>query len=474
MTIKTGFVNRKTELEYIEREFGKGDFRFISIIGRRRLGKTRFIGEFLKDKSGFCYILVPELNDPDVRLEVARSFYEKFGISFFGTPSWDEIFEKLFRYSLKERVIVVFDEFQRFARINKGIFSYLQKNIDRYASQSGLFLLVSGSSIGMMQEIFEHAAPLYGRRTGQMGFESFRFFALEDWFPELSVEDRVYIYAIYGGTPKYLEEIESGELRENLGKLLSRTGVLYNEPETLLKTEISESNTYFNILKNISAGTARPSEIAEKSGIKATSIDYYLKVLINDLDLVKKEVPVCEKKASRKGIYLMNDSFFRFWFRFVYPNLSELEIGNPGRLLDKIDAELDTFTGQAFEEISRQFLIELNRAGKLPFTFGKIGRQWGKFQGEAGKNTYEIDLAALNENTKEILFCECKWQKQKIGPEVLAQLIEKAKYVNWHDKDRKEYFAVISRAGFTEKAEMFAEEKGVFLFTPEDFEGIRA
>ena len=472
MAIKSEFINRTKELEYIENEYSKGDFRFISLIGRRRLGKTRFIGKFLEGKEKYCYILIPEFNGPDTRMEVAKSLHESFGLSFLGLPSWDEIFESLFSFSCEERIIVVFDEFQRFSRIDNSIFSYLQKHIDRSASNSKLFLIVSGSSIGMMHQIFEYASPLYGRRTGQMFFDAFRFSALTDWFPELSLDMCVYIYSIYGGTPKYLEEVESSVLQDNIKVLLSGTSVLYNEPELLLKTELRESNTYFNILKNIASGIVRSSEIAESSGIKSTSIDYYLSVLINDLDLVRKEVPVCDKKSSRKAVYWINDNFFRFWFRFIYPSISELEIGSYERVMRKIDSELDTFTAPVFEDICKQFLIELNRNELLPFVFEKIGRQWGKFKGEPGKNVYEIDLVAINSNSKEILLTECKWNKQKVGSEVITELLYKAEYVNWYSRERKEYFAVFSRSGFTPAAQSLAKERGVLLFDLGDIGGV--
>jgi AAA+ ATPase superfamily predicted ATPase len=470
MTIKSEFINRERELEYFDEEYEKGDFRFISVIGRRRLGKTRLIREFLEDKSDFCYLLIPELNDEEVRLEIAANFHDKFGLSFLGIPSWDELFEKIFQLSEKKRLILIFDEFQRFFDINKSIFSYLQKQIDNYAAGSKLFLIVSGSSIGMMHRIFDYAAPLYGRRTGQLSFEPFGFYALKEWFPNLSPVQRVHIYAIYGGTPKYLEEVEHKTPADSLNKILSRTSLLYSEPETLLKTEVQDSNTYFNIMKVIASGTTTPSEIAISSGIKSTSIDYFLTVLRNDLDLICRETPVCEKKPTKKVIYLIKDNFFKFWFRFLYPNYSELEMGNTDLVLSKIEAELDRFTGPAFEEITKQFLVALNRQGKLPFTFGKIGKQWGKFRGETGKNIYEINLAALNESTREILFCECKWQKQPVGKEVLEELAAKAKFVDWYRTERREYFVVMAREGFTEEAKRLAEGKGILLFSLTDLD----
>ena len=472
MTIKSEFINRKDELKYLEEEYNKQDFRFISVVGRRRLGKTRLIQEFITNRSNYNYFLVPELNDMDTRLELSGKFHESFGLSFIGTPSWNEIFEKLFVHSQNRQMIVIFDEFQRFFNINKGIFSLLQEFIDRYAKDSGMFLIVSGSSIGMMHKIFDHASPLYGRRTGQLYFQPFNFFALKEWFPSFPTNRLVEIYAIYGGTPKYLEDVESRDVMVNIQRMLSGTGILYNEPEILIKTEISDSYSYFNILKYISKGVSRSSEIAASSGLKTTSIDYYLNVLIKDMDILKKEIPVTEQEKSKKSIYLIKDNFFRFWFRYIYPNYSELEIGNTSRVMEKITAELNTFTGRSFEDIAQQFLIELNRSNKLPFVFGKIGRQWGRFRGEKGKNTYEIDIVALNENTKDILFCECKWENKKTDAGVLEDLQKKSGFVNWYPGERKEYFAVISKAGFTRRAEKFAEQEGFLLFDLGDFENV--
>lgn len=470
MTIKQKFINRKDELKYLNDEYEKNDFRFISIIGRRRLGKTRFIEEFLKNKHDYCYFLVPELNDLDARLEVSKKLHESLGISFIGTPSWDDIFAKLFTESQDRRMIVVFDEFQRLLNINKSIYSFLQRSLDKYAKRSKMFLIVSGSSIGMMYKIFDHASALYGRRTGQLYIQPLGFFALKDWFPDLSMEKLINIYMIYGGTPKYLEEAENGDIIENIQRILSKNSILYNEPENLIKTEISDSNTYFNILKHISKGVSRSSEIATSSGLKTTSIDYFLNVLINDMELVRKEVPVTEPKRSKKCIYTVKDNFFKFWFKYIYPNLSDIEIGNISQIVENIKADLNMITGQAFEEVSIQFLIEMNRSNKLPFTFGKIGRQWGRFKAETGKNTYEIDIVALNEQTKEILFCECKWQNRKIDIDVLKELKEKSSFVDWYSKERKEYYAVISKSGFLNRAQVYAEQNNFILFSLEDFE----
>ncbi len=459
-------------MDYIEKEYAKKDFRFISITGRRRLGKTRLLEQFLKDRPDHCYLLIPQLNGPAVREEVARKLHADLNIGFASLPSWDEIFEELFRGSQKRQLVVVFDEFQRLARINESVFSYLQKHIDMQARDSRLFLMVSGSSIGMMHQLFEYAAALYGRRTGQLFFDPFDFAALTEWFPGYPITTRIYIYALYGGTPRYLEEVESENLNRIIEGPLLRTSILYNEPEVLLKTELRESGTYLNILRAIASGDTRSSQIGNSSGIKTTSMDYYLNILTKDLDLIKRETPVCDRPGSKKALYHIKDNFFRYWFRYIFPSFSELEMGNTQNVIDRVNSELDRFTAPVFEDICQQFLIRLNMQDRLPFTFLTIGRQWGQFKGKPGKNNYEIDRVAINAETKQILFCECKWQSRRTGADVLEALMEKAAYVDWYDSLREKHFVVISKAGFTSDAMELAARANILLFDLNDIDNV--
>ena len=473
MTIMSEFIDRHDEISYLEKEFKAPGFKFISLIGRRRVGKTRLIEEFIKSKENAVYFLVQELDDKELRLAFAERLHRGLKISFFGTPSWETIFEEIFNISENMRVVLVFDEFQRFSGINKSVPSILQGLIDKHARKSGLFLIVTGSSIGMMHKLFDYTSALYGRRTGQLYIQPLKPYHLKEWFPNISVEKMVEIYSVFGGTPKYLEDADPEKsIMENIkNSIVNKKSILYNEPEILVKTELPDSATYFNILKLISEGKTKPVEIAGSLSIKQTSLGYFLSILEKDMELIKREVVVTEKKVrTKKSIYKMNDAFFRFWFRYVYPYKSEIEIGNVEYVTERIEKGLNSFIGHSFEDVCKDILLVMNReSGLLPFKISKIGTWWGHKREDGIRKELEIDITAINEDTKDILFIECKWKENVDAIKVLKELKEKTGFVDWNNEGRREYYAVFARS-FKEGT----KEPNAMLFDIKDIEKIIA
>lgn len=419
------FIDRKNDLKYLEDEFKTDSFRSISIIGRRRTGKTTLIERFLQKKKDTSYFLFPEVNDLELRLTLSKWLNKTLGLSFIGDPTWDEILEKIFESSIKKQIILVFDEFQRILKINKSIPSLLQKYIDRYHKSSKLFLLVSGSSIGMMNSLFDHKSALYGRRTGQIKLNSLEFRYLLEWFSSKDIEKMIKLFAVFGGTPRYLQEIDNKDtLMENITKkILSKRSILFNEPENLIKTEFEKPSTYFNILKSIASGKTRPNEIALSSNINTTSVNYFLSILEKDMDLIIKQTPIAEN-SSKKSIYKIKDNFFNFWFKFIYPNINYLELENTNAVMIEIEKNLNKYISFIFEDVCKEIIMH---------NFNKIGSQWGKNK----EGTYEIDICGINENEKKIVFCECKWKKDVDPIKIYSNLIKKADNIKTDFK--KEY-----------------------------------
>ena len=469
MTIKTKFIDREDELAYIKQEYKDTNFKFISIIGRRRVGKTRLIEEFIKEKKNASYFLVQELDDLGLRMSFAEKLHRDLKINFLGTPTWDDIFKEIFMLSETSRIILIFDEFQRFLKINKSVPSILQGYIDKYATKSKLFLIVTGSSIGMMHRLFDYTSALYGRRTGQITISPLKSFYLNEWFSNTPLEKIIEIYSVFGGTPKYLEDANPDKtLIENIkNKILDKRSILYIEPEILIKTELSESSTYMSILKLISEGKTKSIEIADSLSIKTTSLTYFLNILEKDMGFIKKEIIVTEKKERpKKVIYKMNDPFFKFWFRYIYPYKSDIEIENTDYVVQKIENNINSFIGYCFEDVCKEILLKSNKKDKpTPFKFSKIGSWWGHKREDGLRKELEIDIVALNENTKEILFCECKWQKNVDAKKILNDLKEKSKFVEWNNEKRKEHYAVFAKS-FKNKI----SEPDTILFDLKDLE----
>ncbi len=465
------FIDRDEESAYLNREYLSENFSFSVIYGRRRVGKTELISNFLKDKPNIYFLADKRGTKPNLyRLrKTAANFFNDYEPSL---ETFDEVFGYIkTKWSGKQKLVIVIDEFSYLAQIDDSIPSVFQLIVDEILKTGIFHLILCGSSVSMMEKsALAYSSPLYGRRTGQMRVKPVLFRHMREFFPKQSPDEIVNIYGAAGGIPFYLLFFDQNvSFYENLKNVFfAKEAVLYEEGEFLLREELKEPATYMNILFAISKGAARPGEIASKSYLEAKDLPYYLDTIIK-LGFVRKEHPVLEKPTTKKTIYRIEDNFLRFWFRYTLSHRDEIEQGDKKPAIEDLKSSYNAYLGETFEQIGKEMLIYLNSMEKLPFRFQKLGRQWGKIpMAPKGENEYEIDLVAINDDTKDILFCECKWENSKVDIDLYHDLLEKAGFVSWHP-ERKEYFAFISRSGFTDRMKKEAKAKGIMLLTLEDY-----
>nr|AAU82318.1 DEXX-box ATPase [uncultured archaeon GZfos14B8]QNO52084.1 hypothetical protein IPGHNFGK_00040 [Methanosarcinales archaeon ANME-1 ERB6] len=440
----TKFIDRKDELGFLERKYGDKSAQLIIIYGRRRVGKTELVKNFFRGKE-HVYFLSSKIAINEQLGQFVTSVSE--ALEDETVMDLKPNFETIFKYiaGIEKRLIVVIDEFPYLIDADKTIVSLFQRIWDLYLNESNIFLILMGSSIGMMEnEVLGYKSPLYGRRTGQWKVKALSFKDLRSFFPKYSVEERIRTYSILGDIPFYLQQFDdSNAISTNIKeKVLTKGEILYEEPEFLLREELREPRVYFTILKAISYGNSKFGNIMNVSGLNKNTLTRYLDIL-GKLHIIRRELPITEKNPERKkkGLYKIDDHFFRFWFRFVLPNVSKIEEDVERAYDENIRPFLDQYVSFSFEDVCKEFLVELNRQDGLPFRFTRIGSWWHRDN--------EIDIVALNEDTKEILFAECKWQNKKVGIKVYDELKEKSGLVKWNNEERKEYFALFSKAGFT-------------------------
>ena len=455
------FINRKNELEFLDQKFKQPDAQMVVIYGRRRTGKTELIKQFCKDKE-FIYFLA------DKRGTVLNtSRFTSIAVEHFNDiPPKIEDFYLLFEYIKRrldpeKKMVLIIDEFSYLVEKDDSISSVFQGIWDEVLMNENVFLILCGSSISMMEHgVLSYKSPLYGRRTGQWKMSAFSFKEMREFFPGFLMTERAEIYGVLGGIPLYLKQFKKRNLFSNIEeKIMTKGELLYEEVEFLLREELREYSSYYSILEAIAAGRTRIIEIADHSKIKAGDLPKYLDILIK-LDIIEKVHPVTEKEKTKKTIYRIRDNFFNFWFKFVFPHKSDIEMGNSQKVMDIIKQDFSSYMGHIFEDIVKEFMIELNAKNVLPFNFMKIGTWWS--------GDKEIDLVALSKN--EALFVECKWQSRKTDIDVLEKLIETAQFVNWQRE--KDYYAVVSRSGFTLRAEDYAREKGILLFGEDEMRNL--
>jgi AAA+ ATPase superfamily predicted ATPase len=329
----------------------------------------------------------------------------------------------------------------------------MKASSDIAGKNSFALLKGSGSSMGMMEtEVLGHKSPLFGRRTGQILVEPLPFNNAKEFFPAMSDDAFMHFYGVLGGTPAYLLQFDpSADVRENVRRrILVPEAYLYREPDFILREELREPRNYFSILRAISMGKTRPAEIINETGFDKNMVGKYLSVL-TDLKIIRREVPVTEWgfEKSKKGMYLLEDHFFRFWFHYVYPNRSFIEEGKIDYVLDrKIMPSIDRFISWSFEEVCRS---RVRKGLPQGIRCNRVGRWWSK-EGE-------IDIVGLAEDENTAVFGEAKWSVNPVGTDILDNLERKAKLVDWRKGERKEYFVLFSRSGFTANLEKLAGER---------------
>lgn len=322
-----------------------------------------------------------------------------------------------------DKVIVAIDEFQRLTNYD-GAMSMFQKYWDGKMSGTKCFLILSGSSIGTIRRVaLRGDAPLYGRRTATLKVEPLKYLDLFEWFGKYSAEELVKIYGGFGGTPAYLEHVDEGNsVEENLvQKILSKRSPLHDEPEMLLMEEIRAPQRYMDVLAAIAQGRNTMSHIADATGLSRENVTTYLKTL-EILDLIERVTPVTEPDAKR-GLYRLRDQFFGFWFRFVRPNMRQLELELEGSVWEGARDEFNRYLGFVFEEVCCQVLVEMAKKALLPLRVEKIGKWWWKDE--------EIDILGLDKGKSKALAVEAKWTDldYREAKRLLSELAVKAHQV---------------------------------------------
>lgn len=449
------FLGREKEILVLEKEYAR-DGGFVVIYGRRRIGKTTLIKQFIKSKTAFYFLATKEVESQSMKRfagVIARttgnSVLQKAAFS-----DWLDLFQAVADYKPNEKKVLVIDEFPYLVKVNDSFPSILQNAWDEILKDSNVMLILCGSLISMMKKhALSYESPLYGRRTAQMRIAPLPFTTVYE-NQKLSFEEAAEQYSITGGVPKYMEFFSDGQplyeqIKENV---LSKNGFLYEEPNFLLTDEVQVPTNYFSIIKVIADGNHKLGTIAGILGLETSALTPYLKTL-SELGFIEKQVPVTEKNAekTRKGLYFISDNFLRFWFRYVYPYKGELELDNMQISLDELDKDFkEKFVAFAYEDICKEIFARLCSDKAIDFTPSKIGSYW---LNDKSGNT-QIDVMAVDTVNKRLFAGECKYHNQPVDADVYFELVKKVDNSTEIKSAFKGYtviYGVFSKSGFTSR-----------------------
>jgi len=454
------FVNREEELTTLRERFNNRGAEFTVVYGKRRIGKSALLQRFMEDTDGIYFFCRIE-SQKEMLKRFSSRIAEEMDMEYLKEApftTWDSLLD-FFIGNRTENFAIVFDEFPYAVSANPALPSIFQDYWDTKLKKTNLKIVICGSSVAMMESLLGYKSPLYGRRTAQMNIGAMNFKNSCEFVKDYSFEEKITVYSICGGTPAYLMEFGDAPLNRCIeDKIFKKDAFMYNEVPFLLREELKEPRIYFSILNAISIGKTKLSEIVNHTGYEKGIITKYLSVL-SDLKLVSRQIPVTEGVKSRKGIYVINDNFFVFWFKYVFNNMEMIEKNLSSELVKSILKQNSEVCSRAFERICVEFLL-----ANPSFDFTRIGSWWH------GKR--EIDIVALNDNTNEILFCECKYTNRMIDTDIYHNLREKTGYVKWGSPERRETYCMISRSGFTKKMKKLAETDNILLFDLNDLENV--
>lgn len=432
------FLNRKTEMQRLEKMAFSSRKELLVLYGRRRLGKTTLLREFSHAHSALFFSCPLSTQSEALRL-FQDQMAEVFGIPLLREtrfPGWPEAMRFAFQESAKQNIAIILDEFPYLLRSVAGIDAVIQHLWDE--TDDKIWLGLSGSLVPVMLErVLGSQAPLYGRRTEQIQLKPMSFRDVSLFYGKASFLDLAHWYAFFGGVPAYAERAAAYDRPQTsvCELVLNENGVLYQEPEFLVREELREPGAYFSILRSLAAGQTRPNAIAQDAGVLHSGVNKYLDTLRQML-LIERRVPLTEKHLERstKAVYVLSDHFLRFWFRYVYPNRSVIELGRGAELFQsRIDPDLDNYMGPVFEDICCQ---EISQHGEdeLGWQPLRIGRYWDRDS--------EIDIVAEDADCHRVAFFECKWGRHINVERTLFSLRHKSDTIPHYSGWERQHFVV--------------------------------
>ena len=454
------FVGRDRELRSLEEIYRKKTFGMTVIYGRRRIGKSTLISEFIRGKKAVSYTATKvgaarnmELFAKEV-LSVLDPAYAE--VKF---PSIESVFDVITTKLGDEKLVLVIDELPYWAEKDEALLSILQKYIDTDWADKRLMLILCGSTLSFMEKkILSEKSPLFGRRDGQMKLEPFSYREAALFVPGYTAEDKAVCYGVTGGVAKYLAMLDPEKsLDDNIKRLFfSPDGYLFDEPRNLLAQEFSDTTLVNNVIEQIASGENTLNTIAGKIGEKEPTVLYSLERLI-ETGLVERRKCITDEKNKKKTQYVLRDSMFKFWYAFIPRAYSVIEMGQGGLYYEKIvRPALHSFMGSVFEEMCRAYTLERGVQGRFGNFVTEVGTYWGTEQLEdEGCRKYQqsadIDVVGLSSGDRTAVIGECKFRNEKLDSGTYGTLLRRAGLISARYRVTK--YLLFSLGGFTQGLE---------------------
>lgn len=421
---ETMFYGREHQKKSLLDMIKKEEQMITLIYGRRRIGKSELIKQSLKesDVQSIYYECkqTTEQNNVDSLAEIIADIFD------FPKPSFSNIealLNFIFKKSEEKTIILVFDEYPYLRENVKGLDSIVQSLIDKYKDSSHMKFIICGSYVDTMKELLAKQNPLYGRIDLTIDLKPMDYYESALFYEGFSNEDKVRLYSVFGGIPYYNRLVEADKsVRENIINLIASPGArLENEVSMYLNSEISKITNANEVFEALARGFSRYKDILDQSNVSSgsTLVDVLDKLI--KMQVVKKEAPINDENNKKKAGYFISDNLSLFYYKYIFRNISRMNIMNSEIFYDKyINEDFETeYVPKIFENICKQYLIRLNKAGRIEEPFEKIGKYY--YDDSINKTNGEFDIVTLDD--KGYIFYEAKFRKDPVTESMIKKEI---------------------------------------------------
>lgn len=442
------FYGRTKQLEKLNKEISSNNMRMTLIYGRRRVGKSELVKQAIKE-SGIksIYYECKQVTEESNVQSICDIISEVQELPRLGYTKVDELLDYVFELAKDENIIFVLDEYPYLRENVKGLDSILQSLVDKYRETSKLKLIILGSYVDIMKSLLEHSNPLFGRVDLVIDLKQMDYYESAMFYPNMSDEDKVRIYSVFGGIPYFNRLVDDGKtVKENIIDLIASPGArLENEVSMYLNAEISKIVNANEVFEALARGFSKYSDILSQSHVSSgpTLIDVLEKLI--KMEVVEKKAPINDENNKKKAGYYICDNLSLFYFRYIFKYSSQLKIMDSNVFYDKYicnDFE-ERYVPHKFEEICRQYLINQNRLGNIEPVIEKIGKYY--YDNPKTRTNGEFDVVSKDEIG--YVFYEVKFRKRKLSQEVIDEEIQQVKNTGLNCYK----YVFFSRSGFAAK-----------------------
>ena len=439
------FIGRKKEIKEINYLINLDGYKSAIIYGRRRLGKTELIKYCIKNSNvEYIYYQCNQDNEENNIADLHTLIKDKFDCKNIIFPSFIDIIEYIFKQSLNKKIILVIDEYPYIRKLVNGLDSKLQRVIDMYQNECNLKFFLLGSSISTMEDIQSDKNPLYRRFNLSILLKEMNYLESSEFYSSYSNEDKVRLYAAFGGVPFYNKQIDCNlSVKENIIKLLSGNFAYINEDiTTYLKEELSKLMNAYQVFSSIAMGAYHYSDILSKTSFNTSATLYDTLETLTKMDLIGYNAPINDKKNKKKAGYVISDSCVYFYYKYIYHNLSAKQILDEETFYElyiskKFEEER---VPKIFEKIVKEYLIIKNKKGLNKYLYTDIGTYW--YDDPVTKKNGEFDVVCKTDSG--YVFYEVKFRNQKIDDELIENEIIQVNNSKLNAID----FGFVSKSGF--------------------------